>query len=449
MASNLLNTLEKIERGRKKCIQLANEVNYPLPEDASLEEIAQCINAQGYADEYYDSYKAWFSKDFSALPDGKVRLPDEIETLGSKAFYYAENIDIIWPRQLKTIGQYAFYHATFKDGVCEIPNHVTELGAYSFYECLGQTFTVPNSVTNMGNNAFNHSSGTMYYDGRVSVLNSGVFGNSNAGATGNGLKIHMTPESISCIEKINYNAFGQCQMYQLPWHDGVTFTGTDVFKNTIWNVPCVLDKNVYYTYNGVDKISSNMFYGSHFKEGFEWTECEVSTMDNYAFQNTRFNQDIVKIPESITTLGMSTFSGVRRLTDETHTSQYIDRFEFLSKELFDTSAGQSVYDSYYNNFIIHAKEVKMGHTMFKMSSTSTACGSVIFLNITKVPDIQSSVFNSSNLTKGNAYVYVPDDLVAEAKAKQYWSNISARIKPLSEWPLYSEYTEHILPREEV
>ena len=52
---------------------------------------------------------------------------------------------------------------------------------------------------------------------------------------------------------------------------------------------------------------------------------------------------------------------------------------------------------------------------------------VIFPNATAVPPAA----NAMGTFKG--YAYVPDSLVSAWKAVSGWSNISSRIKPLSEW----------------
>lgn len=47
MASNLLKTLEKVDRGRTECIRIANNLGYNLPPTASLYDIADCLVKAG------------------------------------------------------------------------------------------------------------------------------------------------------------------------------------------------------------------------------------------------------------------------------------------------------------------------------------------------------------------------------------------------------------------
>jgi hypothetical protein len=445
MASNLLNTLEKIEKGRKKCIRLANEVNYPLPEDASLEQIAECIDAQGHVDEYYASYKAYFSKDFSALPDGKVRLPDEIERLGDYAFYYGRNLDLILPRQLKTIGQSAFNHASFKDKTFTIPETVTTLENYSFSNISSTTINVPSSVrtTELGS-VFDHASGgTMNYDGRCEIIN-GSFGNNNAGTRGNGWNLNMTPESIACIKEIKNYSFNQCKIHKQPWNKDTKITGTHAFMNTLWYCPLELPANK------TGALPANLFQNTYFAEELTWPTSNNTAVNDYAFSSVQLEKNTTfKIPESIVKLGTGCCTSMSAYDTVKKANSNLDRIEVLCKDTLELYNANHFQKAMYNHLIIHAAHIaSIPANCMTQANTSTANGNIVFLNIKEVPSIVSTSFNASSLSKGNAYIYLPDDLVNEAKTKSNWTSFAARIKPLSEWPLYAEYAEHILPREE-
>lgn len=451
MASNLLNTLEKIEKGRKKCIRLANEVNYPLPEDASLEQIAQCINAQGYADEYYESYKAWFTKDYSALPDGKVRLPDEIEKLGNKAFYYGENIDFIWPRNLKEIGTSTFSRVTFKNNVVDIPNTVTTIGSNAFDYVKNVTYNIPSSVTNIGSSAFGHSTScTINFDGRVENLVS-TFSDGNTSTVGIDGPVNFTDEAIACIKTIGLNAFNNRELNKLPWNENTRFasTHTYAFQYCRWLLPVVFPKSLYA--DGITELSSQVLQGNEFRQGFEFEpDIPIKSFGTYAMNHTKMNNDKFIIPENVTTFNTQCCASVCKYNEQTPTSTttQLDTIEVTNKSSV-TIGNQAFNNAYYKDIIIYAPKLTMNNSnqAFMMTSSSSAQGNVVFLNMETVPTITSNTFSTSNLSKGSAKVYIPDDLVTEAKAKQYWSAIASYIKPLSEWPLYAEYAEHILPRE--
>jgi hypothetical protein len=453
MASNLLNTLEKIEKGRKKCIKLANEVNYPLPENASLEQIAQCINAQGYVDEYYENYKAWFSKDFSALPEGKLRLPDDLEKLGRRAFYYGENLNIIWPRNLKTIGEFAFYQSTFADKTLNIPETVTRIEQNAFDYCKNMTINIPSSVTYLGNNAFSHSgsSTVINFDGRVKNLQY-TFGDGNSSGTGTDGVVNLTDDAIATIETIGGSTFQNRILSKVPWNSNTKFASSHstAFQYCRWMCPVTLPKHLV---EGVTiELSSQCFQGNEFTQGFEFEEgFPITTISSYCMSGAKFNNDVLRLPETLKTIGSQSCYGICKynVTTPSNNSTPLDRIEVPNKDSV-TIVSQSFNNAYYKNLIIYAQNLTMSssNSALSMANSSTAQGNVVFLNMKTVPTITSNTFSTSNLSKGSAKVYIPDDLVEEAKAKQYWSGIASYIKPLSEWPLYSEYADDILPREE-
>lgn len=460
MASNLLNTLEKIERGRKKCIQLANEVNYPLPEDASLEQIAQCINAQGYADEYYDCYKAWLSKDFSTIPDGKLRLPDDLETIGNRAFYYQTDVDFIWPRNLKRIGESAFRNGSFKSRVIDIPNTVTRIDTYAFdYLSVAHTINVPSSVTTIAGYAFLHTpKGTILnFDARVKTLEMSTFGNGNSSGVGQGATINITDEALDCIETIKSSVFENANLTRVPWTEKTKLglsteysSPGSTFKYVKWLCPVKIPSTLWHENH--TSIGSSAFAYGWFTEGLEFDSgLHRTILDNYSFQAIRVNNDVLEFPESINNLGSYACKDMCKydVTTPSSTSTKMDRVIFPNKEKM-TLNSQALNNVWSNHIIIYAKTLIMNNSQqcFTMTSSTSGCANIVFLNMESVPNIVSNTFNTGNLSKGGSYIYLPDDLVAEAKAKQYWSSFASYIKPLSSWSLYSQYAEHILPREE-
>lgn len=87
----------------------------------------------------------------------RVTIGEGFETIGDRAFYYADNLQkIVFPNSLKTIGAYAFAsvsslrEAEFKENC-----NVTSVGAYAFYRCYAlNEIVLPESVTTIGDYAF-------------------------------------------------------------------------------------------------------------------------------------------------------------------------------------------------------------------------------------------------------------------------------------------------------
>ena len=255
----------------------------------------------------------------------------------------------------------------------------------------------------------------------------------------------MTPESIACIKEIKNYAFNQCKIYNQPWNADTKITGVNAFMNTMWYCPVELPAN------DEGPLPSSLFQNAYFGGEFTWPTSNNNSIQSSAFYNVQFEKNTTFIiPASIKKLYSSCCYGMAGYDPVGKKNINLERIEVLSKDelLFDSTS--QFYTAKYDHLIFHAVNIgSMSNTALSQSSTSNPNGNVVFLNMSSLPTIASNTFNATSLSKGNAYVYVPDDLVDEAKTKTNWSNISARIKPLSEWPLYSEYAEHILPREDV
>ena len=438
MASNLLKTFEKIERGRLKCIQRANQKQYQLPDNASLEQIANCIDYQANVDVYTKDYRSFLTGDFTELEDGILKIPADITKLGPYTFYKRSIKNVIWPERLEEIGNYCFDGVTTLTDIT-IPETVNKIGSYAFANLISGNYeiNIPSNVTTIGTYAFQKSyARQINYDGRATSISQYAFaGSGSTLATNN--KVLMTEESIAVIDTVGSRAFEYTQLERSPIQSNVKSIGEYAFNYSTIKSESVLN---------VTSLSNYAFAYANFKKPITWLQSPYS-INTYTFNNATFNQDELIIPANVRSIGTRAFQGI---STSSKTNSKFSKIEFLyvSDENGNAlSLNEGVLmPAYYENVIVHAKKVTFTSGSQFASQNG---GNYIFLNLVTVPTIgTSNTFNLTNLQNTNAYVYLPDDLVETAKTMTNWSTIKARIKPLSQWSGYAEYAEHILPRGE-
>jgi hypothetical protein len=426
MASNLLNTLEKIEKGRKKCIAKSNEKNYQLPEDASLEQIANCIDAQQYADEYHQDCIAMISRDASKLTNGVLRMPPDVTKIGEYAFYNMSTIkDIVLPEAPTSIGQYAFFECSGLTGPMNVPNTVKSIGKYAFYRTNNSEINIPSSVTTLSTYAFSDVRNVLNYDGRVKSIPESCFYGGNVRPT----KFNMTDESIAAITQIGKNAFYRMELDKFPVTDNVTYIDYGAFSNSTINTPVVFSNA------GLTSMGNSIFASTHFNKGFTFKD-DHTKLSEYMFNYAVFHQDELIVPASTKTFSTYALSQIKKgyINDEgSEVTTALPRLVILSEDTFNPGS-YFLYNAQVTEVIFHCK---------KMAATNaTALSSsyipyMIFPNLESGATIPSSFFSTTGLSKGG--LYVPDNLVSEYKAATNWKTYASYIKPLSSWSGYADY----------
>ncbi len=80
-------------------------------------------------------------------------IPENVTTIGSRAFYGCKFEEMILPSKVEKIGGYAFYNCIFDEII--IPEAVNEIGDYAFANCKNiESIIIPDSVTTIGSFAF-------------------------------------------------------------------------------------------------------------------------------------------------------------------------------------------------------------------------------------------------------------------------------------------------------
>lgn len=86
------------------------------------------------------------------------------------------------------------------------------------------------------------------------------------------------------------------------------------------------------------------------------------------------------------------------------------------------------------------KKIDLGGDITSMSlsflpaGASTRLEALILRGVTSVPTLGSSVFTSTQIALGNAYVYVPRSLLSTFQVASNWSTYSAQLRAIEDYP---------------
>ena len=181
-------------------------------------------------------------------------LGENVEKIGTSAFYNCTTLKEVVSKNLTSIGNYAFYKCTALIEV-DLPTSLTSIGSYAFSNCTGLTsITIPENVTSIGDGAFYKCKGefiinskslieTNYTSTRYprntwldgATITKFSFGN-NVEKIGNyafcgfgemGGEITI-PQNIT---QIGNGAFMYCPMQNVYIHENVTHIGSYAFAS--------------------------------------------------------------------------------------------------------------------------------------------------------------------------------------------------------------------------
>ena len=132
-------------------------------------------NAQPDGILYLDN---WLIGHKGTKPIGDVTINSGTRGIADRGFYDCSDLtSVTIPNSVTSIGDHAFYDCTSLASVT-IPNSVTSIGYYAFYDCISlASVTIPNSVTSIGKRAFSGCSGltSITIPNSVTSISDGVF----------------------------------------------------------------------------------------------------------------------------------------------------------------------------------------------------------------------------------------------------------------------------------
>ena len=259
---------------------------------------------------------------YNSQPGAYSKMIDYSYSLSAPWYEYRESIRSVNLSGILKIGDWAFYGCSGLTSVT-IPEGVTSIGYYAFVYCSGLTsVTIPKSVTSIGGNAFQNCSSLTSItipEGVTSIGISAFYGCS-------GLTSITIPESVTTIG--NYAFRGCSGLTSITIPEGVKSIGYYAFAYCSGLTSVTIPKSV-------TSIGDEAFSGCYFSRDkfinksqlsnyYNWgvTLCDEETSDGLFIEDfivvkCRPWVSSVCIPEGVTGIGGSAFSGRSGLTSVT------------------------------------------------------------------------------------------------------------------------------------
>ena len=263
-----------------------------------------------YAENYYGHTLEYSSRDSLRSVDyasGVIRIGAYAYGFGSTAL-----ASLKLPATMQSIGDYALYNC---DALTEIfiPASVTEIGAYAFYDCDGmEALTLPDTTASLGTYAFADCDGlrTVTLPVDYDISNNPFAGNCSY-ATGGVTTIYFTPGQTGIMPDrtntgSNANSYyrtleyaGRNSIQTVDFAEGIVHIGDYFFSNG-----CTTLKEVKLP-STLTSIGIRAFSGCTALSGID-LPMGIETLGDYAFHNCASLTELT-IPKTVTAIGERAF----------------------------------------------------------------------------------------------------------------------------------------------
>jgi hypothetical protein len=318
-----------------------------------------------------------------------IKLPEGLKTIGNSAFGGCSSLtSVTIPDSVTSIGDDAFGGCTGLTSIT-IPDSVTSIGDSAFYNCSGLTsVTIPDSVTSIGNYAFAGAS-----QWNPMKLTSVIIGNSVT-SIGDGAFSYC-----SGLTEINVSPLNTNYTYVRFFYGN---TGGILYRKNPYSINQAFGSipNKIIIPDGVTSIGNSAFSG--YSELTSVTiPNSVTSIGDYAFSGCSELTSIT-IPDSVTSIGYQAFNGCSGLR------VYITDLSAWCKINFD-------YTQYFS-FYIYINGVSA--TDITIPDSVTTIGDRVFRNIENIisvtiPDSVISIGNSAFYgCSGLTSITIPDSVTS-------------------------------------
>ena len=367
-----------------------------------------------------------------------IIIPESVISIGNSAFSGCSGLtSVTIPNSVTSIGDFAFRDCVGLTSIT-IPNSVTSIEGYAFGGCVGLTsITIPNSVTSIGGYAFEGCSGltSITIPNNVTSIGSNVFNGCNDLASifveeGN-TKYDSRNNCNAIIETSSNTLIAGCKNTTIP--NTVTSIGNSAFSGctgltsiTIPNTVIRIGGGAFSSCSGLTSITipnsvkiigDYAFSGCYFVSDFfinnstltssnNWgaTLVDEETIDGLIIKDNivikcREWATSINIPEGVTSIGNSAFSGCSGLTSVTipNTVTSIGNYAFyncsgLTSITIPNTVTSIGYDAFSNC---------SGLTSVTIGNSVTSIGNSAFSGCTGLTSINVDAGNTKYDSRNN------------------------------------------------
>ena len=242
-----------------------------------------------------------------------VEIPDSVTTIGSSAFYDCDNLTSVEiSDSVTTIGSWAFYGCNNLTTV-KIPGSVTTIDACTFMHCNKLTSVeIPSGVTTIGSSAFYYCDNltTVKIPSSVTTIGDSAFAHCTS------IKSAKFPDSVTTIGDSAFYYCDNLTSVEIP--DSVTTIGDSAFSGCDNLTSVTIGDSVATIGNGAFPGLTEIYVDE--KNPYYSSDNRGVLFDKKKTQLIKVPKTIsgsYEIPDGVTAIGDSTFSGCDNLTSVT------------------------------------------------------------------------------------------------------------------------------------